>query len=221
MIRAVIFDLDGVLVATDELHFRAWKSVADREGIPFDRAFNERFRGVGRMECLDMLLERAGRRPDESQRADLAAEKDKIFRASLASLGPDDAFPGIRGLIEELRARGVKLAVGSASRNARLILERLDLLGALDVVVDGTMVEASKPDPAIFQEAARRLGIEASDCCVVEDSWAGAEAARRARMRVVGVGVGELGPVAARVANAQMLRAGLLLGEEPTAKGDS
>lgn len=197
-IRGVIFDLDGVLVQTDELHFIAWKAIADREGIPFDRAFNERFKGVSRPRCLEMLLHRADRTYKEDERARLAAEKDALFRKSLDRLGPGDILPGASRLLGDLRSHAIRIAVGSASRNARLILDKLGLSPEIDALVDGGMVSASKPEPEVFLLAASMLGVAARDCCIVEDSWAGAEAGRRAGMRVVGVGEGDLGLVAAR-----------------------
>lgn len=222
VIRGAIFDLDGVLVRTDELHFVAWKAIADREGIPFDRASNERFKGVSRARCLEMLLDRARRTYGEDERARLAADKDALFRRSLDRLGPRDILPGASRLLAGLRSLGIRIAVGSASRNARLILDKLGLSPAIDALVDGGMVSASKPDPEVFLLAATMLGVPARDCCIVEDSWAGAEAGRRAGMRVVGVGDGELGAVAARGRSIADIDVAVITGTapEPRAPGD-
>jgi beta-phosphoglucomutase len=188
MIRGVIFDLDGVLVATDESHYRAWKQLADEEGIPFDRAINERLRGVSRMESLAIILERAPRSYMPQERAALAERKNAAFRAMLRDLTPADALPGVRELVADLRRRGLKLAVASSSRNAPLILERLEMTGAFDAVVDGSAITRTKPDPEIFLKAAARLGLPPGECLVVEDAAAGIEAARRAGMPVFGIG---------------------------------
>jgi beta-phosphoglucomutase len=200
MIRGVIFDLDGVLVTTDELHYRAWKRLADGEGIPFDRAVNERLRGVSRMESLEILLERSPRTYTSEQKAILADRKNAAYRESLHALTPADVLPGAREMLAELRRRGVRTAVGSSSRNAPLILERTGLGDSLDVVVDGNDISRSKPDPEVFLLAAERLGLSARECLVVEDAVAGIEAGRRAGMAVFGIGTPEKLPGVKRLA---------------------
>ena len=188
MIRGVIFDLDGVLVRTDELHYRSWRELADAEGIPFDRSVNERLKGLGRLEGLEALLENAPRRYSTREKSALARRKNDRFRGLLAALGPEDAAPGVLGLLAELRQRGVRLAVASSSRNATLILRRLGLLDRFDAVVDGCDISRGKPDPEAFLLAAERLGLPPEECVVVEDAAAGVEAARRAGMTAVGLG---------------------------------
>ncbi len=186
--RGVIFDLDGVLVSTDELHYHAWKSIADGLGIAFDESHNHALRGVSRMESLERLLgDRAGEFTDEQKHA-LAADKNDRYRASLKSLTPRDRLAGVDRLLEELRAHGVRMAVASASKNAREILDRIGLSAAFDAVVDGVDAPKSKPDPQAFVLAAERLGLEPPACVVVEDADAGVRAARAAGMRVIAVG---------------------------------
>ena len=187
-IRGVIFDLDGVLVSTDELHYRAWKELADAEGIPFDREINHRLRGVSRMESLRVILERAPKSYDDAAQAAMAARKNERYRQLLEDLSADDLLPGASEMLEGLRARGVRTAVASASRNAPLILEKLRLTSRLDAWADGNDAARSKPDPEVFLIAARRLGLAPGDCVVIEDAAAGVEAAHSAGMACVAVG---------------------------------
>ncbi len=190
-IQAVIFDLDGVLVSTDELHYRAWQTIADREGIPFDRRVNHLLRGVGRMESLAIILREARRPYPPAEKARLADEKNALYRAMIESLGPGDLLPGAAATLSRLRIRGVRAALASASRNARRTLERVGLERAFEVVVDGRDITASKPDPQILLIAASRLGLPPESCLVVEDAPAGIEAARRAGMAFLGIGTEE------------------------------
>lgn len=185
--RAVLFDLDGVLVCTDELHYAAWKTIADELGIAFDRERNHALRGVGRMESLERLLGARGPEFAPDQRAALAERKNAVFRASLATLRATDRLPGTDALLGGLRGRGARLAVVSASRNAREILDRVDLTHEFDAIVDGTEAP-SKPDPRAFLLAAERLGVAPAACVVVEDAATGIQAARAAGMRAIALG---------------------------------
>lgn len=188
MIRGVIFDLDGVLVSTDELHFQSWVFLAQREGIDFSREINLRLLGIGRMKSLDIVLEKAERSYTGEEKQALADLKNDHYRTLLEKLTPADVLPGARELLRALRERGIRLAVGSSSRNAPLILSIVDLEEAVDAVVDGSQVSRSKPDPEVFLLAAERIGIDPCECLVVEDAPAGVEAARRAGMAVLAVG---------------------------------
>lgn len=188
MVRGVIFDLDGVLVTTDEFHYLSWKEVADAEGIYFDREINHRLRGVSRLISLEIVLERSPRRYTDSEKQALAERKNEIYRKLLNRLGPGDTLPGAIPLIEDLRRAGVRIAIGSSSKNTRYIIDRLELGHLLDAIVDGNDIRQSKPDPEVFLTAAARLGLPPADCVVVEDAEAGLEAARRAGMRVVALG---------------------------------
>jgi beta-phosphoglucomutase len=188
----VIFDLDGVLVSTDEMHFRAWKELADREGIPFTRHDNERLKGVSRMESLEIILEKATRGYTPAEKAAMADTKNTRYRELLSTLTPRDPLPGAREVLEALRALGVRTAVGSSSRNAREMLDRVDLSRLLDVVVDGNDILRSKPDPEVFLLAAARMGLTPAECLVVEDAVAGVEAGVRGGFRVLGIGEPEM-----------------------------
>ncbi len=187
-IQAVIFDLDGVIVSTDEFHFRAWKQLADAEGIPFTREDNERLRGVSRMESLAIVLEKATRSYTDAEKESLATRKNEIYRNSLSALSPADILPGVNSMLEALRSRGVKMAIGSSSKNAGPILAAVGLAGAFDAVVDGTHISRSKPDPEVFTKAGEQLGIPPQQCLVVEDAEAGVDAALAAGMPVLAVG---------------------------------
>ncbi len=193
-VRGVVFDLDGVLVHTDNLHYRAWKELADAEGIPFDETVNHRLRGVSRMESLAILLEAADRTYTNDERGEMAERKNARYRELLDTLSPADVTPGARACLDGLRGRGVRLAVASSSRNARRIMERTGLLDAFDAIVDGTDLSASKPDPEAFLLAASRLGLAAVDCVGVEDAPAGVVSARGAGMRVLAVGPASVHP---------------------------
>lgn len=188
-IKAVIFDLDGVIVSTDEFHYLAWKQLADAEGIPFDREDNERLRGVSRMESLDILLEKSAKPYSDGQKQEMAERKNTIYRELLAKLSPADLLPGVAATLDGLRKRGVKIAIGSSSKNAGPILEAIGLGGGFfDAVADGTHISRSKPDPEVFTLAAELLGIPAENCLVVEDANAGVEAGGAAGMPVLAVG---------------------------------
>jgi len=194
MIRGVIFDLDGVLVTTDDLHYRAWKRMADEEGIYFDRRINHRLRGVSRMDSLEIILERSSRQYSPQEKAKLAERKNGYYRRFLQSLTPADMLPGAMEMLHELRRRGVKTAVGSSSRNTKLIMERVGLVDRVDAVVDGNDITHSKPHPEIFLLAAERMHLPAAECLVVEDAAAGIDAGQRAGMAVFGIGTPEILP---------------------------
>jgi beta-phosphoglucomutase len=187
-VNAVIFDLDGVIVSTDEFHFLAWKTLADHHKIPFDREDNERLRGVSRMESLEIILEKSPTRFSPSEKEKMAEVKNAYYRESLKRLTPADILPGVQEVLQELSTRGIKVAIGSSSRNATTILEAIGLSDAFDSVVDGTHISRSKPDPEVFVLAAGRLGIRPDQCLVVEDAEAGVEAGLAAGMRVLAVG---------------------------------
>ena len=175
--KAVIFDLDGVLVSTDEQHYQGWKALCDRLSIPFDRETNNRFRGVSRMDCVDILEELSGRSFTPEQKLEYATWKNERYRSLLSTLSPESVTAEVRTTLDALRARGLLLAVGSSSKNAKFILERIGLGDWFDAVSDGTNISRSKPDPEVFLKAAEFLGVPAADCLVVEDAVSGVEAA--------------------------------------------
>ncbi len=188
-IRAVIFDLDGVLTDTAELHFRAWRRLAAEESVPFDRQLNERLKGVSRTESLEIILDHAGRTIDDSrERLRLAERKNAYFRELVARITPADLLPGVDALLAELRAAGVRTAIASMSRNAPEVIRRLGIEGAVDAIVDPASLVKGKPDPEIFLAAAEMLGVRPDDCVGIEDARAGVEAIIAAGMVAVGVG---------------------------------
>lgn len=174
--RGIIFDLDGVICTTDEQHYRAWKSFADKIGVYFDREINNRLRGVSRMDCVDIILEKSDKRYTAEEKLAFATEKNAAYVASLSDLTSADADPDVVATLKELRARGIKTAIGSSSRNARLILSRLGLTELFDAISDGNNISRSKPDPEVFLKAASFLGLEPTDCLVVEDAFSGIDA---------------------------------------------
>ncbi|MGM9604885.1 MAG: beta-phosphoglucomutase [Faecousia sp.] len=188
-IKGIIFDLDGVIVFTDRYHYLAWKRIADEMGIPFDETINNRLRGVSRMESLEIILENhRGPQLSAEEKAALAEKKNTFYRQLLLEMGPDSVTPEVRQTLKTLRQRGYKLAIGSSSKNAKTILERVDLTAAFDAVSDGTNITRSKPDPEVFLKAAQFLGLEAQDCAVVEDAFSGIDGACAAGMPAVGIG---------------------------------
>ena len=187
--KAVIFDLDGVLVHTDTFHYRAWKQTADEIGVPFDERVNERLRGVSRMDSLEIILERSPKFFSAAEKQELAERKNARYRRLLQGMTPADVTDEVRRTLA-LLGQTYRLAVGSSSRNARLILERTHLATAFDAVCDGTQIVRSKPDPEVFLKAARLLAVPPAECAVVEDAEAGLRAARAAGMMAVAYGSG-------------------------------
>jgi beta-phosphoglucomutase len=188
-IHAVIFDLDGVIVSTDELHYQAWRKLADGLSIPFSREDNERLRGVSRMESLEIVLEKWQGAPFTSdEKLAMAETKNSVYRESLANLTSADILPGVLETLHSLKQHGVRTAIGSSSKNAAAILTAIGLSDHFDAVADGTHISKSKPDPEVFLLAAGLLGAEPAHCLVVEDADAGVEAAVRAGMPVLAVG---------------------------------
>ena len=189
MLKAIIFDLDGVICSTDEYHYLAWKKMADSLGIPFDREINNRLRGVSRMDSLNIILEKYTGEPLSGERKQqLAAMKNDAYRALLANMGPKDLTPEVRATLDALRASGLKLAIGSSSKNTPYILERIGLKDYFDALSDGNNITRSKPDPEVFLKAAEYLGEDPEVCLVVEDAVSGAQAGHAGGFRVACVG---------------------------------
>ena len=189
MIKGVIFDLDGVIVSTDELHYQGWKYMADGEGIYFDREINERLRGVSRMESLSIILEKAEKIYTDEQKEALATLKNDYYKYLLATkLSPKDILAGVKEVLSGLKSAGVKIAIGSSSKNAPTILKQIGLDTTFDAVSDGNNITRSKPEPEVFLIAAERLGLNPVDCLVVEDAEAGITAALAANMKTLAVG---------------------------------
>ena len=186
MIRAFIFDLDGVITDTAEYHYRGWKRLADEEGFPFSREDNEHLRGVPRRESLMLILK--DRVYPEERIVEMMERKNNYYLSFINEITPHDLLPGARELLEEIRAAGLKNALGSASKNAGEVIERLGIRDLFDAVSDGFSVEQQKPAPDLFLHAAAQLGLSPSECVVVEDAGAGIEAARAGGFRSVGLG---------------------------------
>ena len=187
--KAVIFDLDGVICFTDHYHFLAWKALADSLGIPFDEAKNDRLRGVSRMASLEIVLEEYhGPALSDEDKVRLAEKKNDLYRASLQFMTPADLSDEVRDTLNALRARGLRLAIGSSSKNAPLILERIGLDGYFDAVSDGNNITHSKPDPEVFTMAAQMLNLPPEQCLVVEDALAGVQAAAAGGFHSAGIG---------------------------------
>ena len=187
--KGIIFDLDGVICFTDEYHYLAWKEMADGMGVYFDREINNRLRGVSRMASLEIILERyTGPALTSAEKEALATKKNDIYRKLLSRMSPADLSDEVKNTLDALRAKGMKLAIGSSSKNAPFILERIGLSGYFDAISDGNNISRSKPDPEVFLKAAEFLGLQPEDCLVVEDAVAGAEAGHAGGFTVACVG---------------------------------
>lgn len=194
MIRAALFDLDGVIVDTAKYHYLAWRRLAAELGFGFAEADNERLKGVSRMRSLDILLEVGALdgRFSAAEKEVLAAKKNGWYVEYISQMTPDEILPGVLSFLAEVRGDGVRTALGSASRNTGIILSRLGIGELFDAVVDGTMVTRTKPDPEVFLKCAALLDVRATECVVFEDAAAGIEAAVAAGMHSVGVGSPEI-----------------------------
>ncbi|MDR1548154.1 MAG: beta-phosphoglucomutase [Hungatella sp.] len=188
LIKAVIFDLDGVIVSTDEYHYLAWKRLADETGLYFDRNINSALRGVSRLESLNIILSRQGRHVPEMDKLQLTDKKNGYYKEYLENLSPDSITEDTVNALSCLRKQGLLLAIGSSSKNARFILNRIGYGAFFDTIVDGNDIKRSKPDPEVFELAAKRLGVLPENCIVVEDSEAGIEAALACGMKTAAVG---------------------------------
>jgi beta-phosphoglucomutase len=188
MVKAYLFDLDGVLVDTAKYHFIAWKKLADELNIPFTHDDNEKLKGVSRMDSLDIILKLGGRSLSTQEKNELADRKNKWFVDFVNGMSPSEIFPGVKELLAELKKRGLKVGLASSSKNAPAVLQLLGITSLFDAIVDGSMVTNAKPDPELFLLASEKLNTPPSECVVFEDAEAGVEAAKRAGMKCVGVG---------------------------------
>ncbi len=186
--RAAIFDLDGVIVDTAKYHYLAWKRLANEYGFDFTEADNERLKGVSRIRSLEILLEIGSLNVDEAARQNMASQKNNWYVDYIQRMDVSEILPGASEYLRGLRAKGVKTAIGSASKNAPLILERIGITELFDAVIDGNKVSQAKPDPEVFLSAAAELGVSPAGCIVFEDAEAGIQAAQRAGMGTVGIG---------------------------------
>lgn len=185
-IKGFIFDLDGVLTDTAEYHFRGWKRLADEDGIPFTRQDNEALRGIPRRDSLMIMLK--GRTYPEEKIQEMMERKNNYYLEFIREISPRELLPGSRELLEEIRAAGLKSAIGSASKNAGEVLDRLGIRGLFDAISDGYSVQRQKPAPDLFLHAARQLGLPPAICVVFEDAAAGVEAALAGGFHTIGIG---------------------------------
>ena len=185
-LKAVIFDLDGVITDTSEYHFQAWKRLADEEGILFTRDDNEKLRGVSRNECLKILLN--GKQVSNEQFQEMVDRKNRYYVELLKQMTSENILSGAKELVLELKRRGIKIAIASVSKNTRTVLQGTGIENLFDIIVDGYSVKNTKPAPDLFLFAAEELGVKPEDCVVVEDAEAGIEAALAGRMIPIGIG---------------------------------
>ena len=186
--KGYIFDLDGVLVDTAKYHYIAWKTIAKEFNFELTPQHNEQLKGIGREVSLHQILQWAGKTLSETDFTDTALRHNKLYLEQISSIDSSELLPGVLNFLQLLKAHHKKIALGSASRNARLVLERTGILPLFDAIVDGTMVSKAKPNPEVFLKAAELLQLPPAQCCVFEDAPAGVQAAKAAGMRVIGVG---------------------------------
>jgi len=184
----VIFDLDGVIVDTAKYHFIAWKHIANKLGFDFTEAHNEQLKGVSRVRSLDLILDLSGQTIETEEKERLLIEKNEHYLSLISDMGQSEILPGILELLKYLKEQNIPFSLGSASKNARLILKTLNLLDLFDAIVDGNDVTNAKPDPEVFLRAAEKLNLKAEQCIVVEDAVAGVDAANNAGMISIGIG---------------------------------
>lgn len=191
-VNGCIFDLDGVICDTAKYHYIAWKSLADELGINFTVEDNERLKGVSRMESLEILLSLGTKRYSEEEKKRFAEEKNNRYIQYISKMTREELLPGVEALLTNLRGEGIKIALGSVSKNAAAIIDGLKIREFFDGIIDGNNVTHAKPDPEVFLLGAAAIGIDPKDCVVFEDAVAGVQAAHRAGMKCVGIGSGEI-----------------------------
>jgi len=187
-IKACLFDLDGVIVDTAKYHYLAWKRLAEELGFEFTKEQNERLKGVSRMRSLDILCEIGGVSLSEEEKKTLAEKKNNWYREYILRMDESEILPGSKEFLQSLKENNVKVALGSASKNAMTILDQINLLDTFDAIIDGTKVSKAKPDPEVFLLGAQEVGVDPKNCVVFEDATAGIEAAKNANMYVIGIG---------------------------------
>ena len=223
IIRGFIFDLDGVLTDTSEFHYLGWQRLADEEGLSFSREINESLRGIPRRASLMMILK--GRADPEEKIQEMMERKNNYYLELVRGITPKDLLPGARELLEEIHATGMKSGLGSASKNAREVIQRLGIESLLDAVADGSSVEHQKPAPDLFLHAAELLGFSPAECVVVEDAAAGIEAGRAGGFYTLGIGprerVGDANIVLESLAGAKLDAILNLLGDSTDNQTDS
>ncbi len=194
MFKCAIFDLDGVIVDTAKYHYLAWYRLANNLGVEFTAEDNELLKGVSRADSLNIILDLGGVAGSFSpiEKYKLAECKNRFYLKYIETLSYADLLPGVESLLLQMRERGIKTAIGSSSKNAILVLEKLGIKQLFDAIVDGNMVDSAKPSPMVFTLGAERCGVSAQECVVFEDAAAGVEAARNGGMLCIGIGTDKL-----------------------------
>ena len=187
-IKACLFDLDGVIVDTARFHYIAWRQLANDLGFDLSEHQNEQLKGISRMESLEIILALGGVQISEEEKLERAAEKNVRYLELCKQMTPDDTLPGVKAFLDELKDASIGIGLGSASKNAKIILERIDMLSYFETIVDGNRVTKGKPDPQVFQMGADDLGVSPAHCVVFEDAVAGVQSAKAAGMFAVGIG---------------------------------
>ena len=186
--KGAIFDLDGVIVDTAKYHYLAWKSLADELGFEFTKQHNEKLKGISRRASLEELLKVGNISFSEDKKLEMMEQKNKLYIELVKQMDETEILDGAMELLVALRKKGIKIALGSASKNTAIILEKLKIVELFDVIVNGIDVKNSKPDPEVFLLGAERMGLKNTDCVVFEDAFSGIEAAKRAGMTAIGIG---------------------------------
>ena len=186
--KGIIFDLDGVICHTDRYHYMAWKNMADGLGIYFDEEINNRLRGVSRMESLEIILERSDKKYSDKEKEEFANKKNELYKELLNEMSEKDLDKKVKETLDIIKQRGDKTAIASSSKNAKLILSKLNLIDFFDIIIDGNDIKYSKPDKEVFEKAGIVLKLLPNECLVVEDAASGVEGAIRAGMQVAGIG---------------------------------
>jgi beta-phosphoglucomutase len=195
-IKACIFDLDGVIVDTAHYHFIAWRRLANHLGFDFDETANEQLKGVGRMESLDIILGWGGVTLDDDKKVELASQKNEWYKGYINEMQPDEILEGVPAFLEQLAAKGIRMAIGSSSKNAQAVLRQIGIADQFDAIIDGTKLTRSKPDPQVFQLGAEEMEISPAEIIVFEDAASGIEAALNGGFYAVGIGAPENLPAA-------------------------
>jgi beta-phosphoglucomutase len=187
-IKAFLFDLDGVIVDTAIYHYQAWRRLANELGFDISEEFNEQLKGVSRMESLDIILAHGGLTLPDEKKTELATQKNQWYLELVSRMTSEDILPGVANFFSQVRKANLLTALGSVSKNAPLILERIGMTEAFDAIIDGTKITKGKPDPEVFTKGAAELEVSPAECVVFEDAVAGVEAGKRGGMFVVGLG---------------------------------
>ncbi|MFI5137308.1 MAG: beta-phosphoglucomutase [Sphingobacteriales bacterium] len=188
IIKACIFDLDGVIVDTAVYHYKAWKRLANELGFDISEEDNEKLKGVSRVRSLELILQWGGVTKTPAEQEELATKKNRWYVEMISHMTPDEILPGAKEFLETCRAAGLKTALGSASKNSMTILEKINMVDLFDAVIDGNKVSKPKPDPEVFLKGAEALHVAPAECVVFEDAIAGVEAAISGGMKAVGIG---------------------------------